>query len=83
MSQQISNFDQLPDGAYVRISQLVQLPNRPQQPVPLPFSAPTLWRKVREGTFPRPVKLAPRVTAWNVGQVRAWLAGHQSKGGVA
>lgn len=80
MSQHFRNFDQLPAAAYVRLSELVQLPNRPPQPVPLPFSGPTLWRKVREGTFPRPVKLGPRVTAWSVGQVRAWLALQQEEG---
>ena len=30
----------------------------------LPFSSATLWRKVKAGTFPRPVKLADKVTAW-------------------
>lgn len=69
-----SVFDALPDSAYIREAQLVQRRNRPETPVPLPFSAPTLWRKVRQGTFPKPVKLSERVTAWNVGIVRAWIA---------
>ena len=69
-----STFDAMPDGAYIREAGLVQSPKRPGVPVPLPFSAPTLWRKVREGTFPTPVKLSARVTAWNVGTVRAWMA---------
>jgi prophage regulatory protein len=69
-----SVFDQLPDSGYVRESQLVQSPKRPATPAPLPFSAPTLWRKVKAGTFPKPIKLAERVTAWNVGSVRAWMA---------
>ncbi len=68
-----SVFDAMPDGGYVREAQLVPSPKRPGIAVPLPFSAPTLWRKVREGTFPKPVKLSDRVTAWNVGTVRAWL----------
>lgn len=67
-------FDALPDSAFIRESQLVQSPKRPDSPVPLPFSAPTLWRKVKAGTFPAPVKLSMRVTAWNVGAVRAWIA---------
>lgn len=69
-----SFFDALPDGAFIREAQLVQSPKRPETPAPLPFSAPTLWRKVKAGTFPKPTKLSERVTAWNVGQVRAWLA---------
>lgn len=70
------SFDDLPDGAYVRQAQLVRSPKRPDQPAPLPFSAPTLWRNVKAGTFPHPVKLSSRVTAWRVGDVRAWMAAH-------
>ena len=69
-----SVFDALPDSAFIRESQMVQSPKRPDIPAPLPFSAPTLWRKVKAGTFPKPVKLSKRVTAWNVGAVRAWMA---------
>ncbi|ABM37949.1 helix-turn-helix transcriptional regulator [Polaromonas naphthalenivorans] len=68
-----SVFDAMPDGGYIREAGLVPSPKRPGVPVPLPFSAPTLWRKVREGTFPAPVKLSERVTAWRVGTIRAWL----------
>ena len=71
-----ANFDTLPDSAFIREAQLVQSPKRPDTPAPLPFSAPTLWRKVKAGTFPAPVKLSERVTAWNVGAVRAWIASH-------
>jgi prophage regulatory protein len=68
-----SVFDALPDSAFIRESQLVRSPKRPETPAPLPFSAPTLWRKVKAGTFPKPIKLSERVTAWNVGTVRAWM----------
>lgn len=39
----------------------------------VPFSAPTLWRRVRAGEFPKPVKISDRVTAWRVEDVRAWM----------
>lgn len=68
-----SIFDALPDSAFIREAQLVQSPKRPKHPAPLPFSAPTLWRMVAAGTFPKPIKLSERVTAWNVGAVRAWM----------
>lgn len=68
-----SVFDALPDSAFIRESQLVQSPKRPDSTAPLPFSAPTLWRKVKAGTFVKPVKLSERVTAFNVGEVRAWM----------
>ncbi|NMM08211.1 AlpA family phage regulatory protein [Polaromonas sp.] len=68
-----SIFDALPNSAFIREAQLVQSPKRPDTPAPLPFSAPTLWRKVKAGTFPKPTKLSQRVTAFNVGEVRAWM----------
>lgn len=70
---QRSTFDTLPDSGFVRESQLVSSPKRPGAAVPLPFSGPTLWRKVKLKTFPPPVKLSERVTAWRVAEVRAWL----------
>ena len=73
MPTHITAFDKLPDGAFLRESQLVPSAKRPGAPVPLPFSANTLWRKVKAGEFPKPVKLGPRITAWKVADVRAWL----------
>ena len=69
-----SIFDALPDSAFIRQSQLVQSSKRPDSLAPLPFSAPTLWRKVHAGTFPKPIKLSERVTCWQVGSVREWMA---------
>ena len=66
-------FDVLPDSAFIRESQLVYDPKRPEFPALLPFSAATLWRKVAAGTFPRPIKLSTRVTAWRVAEVRRFL----------
>ena len=73
-----SVFDALPDSAFIREAQLVQSPKRPDTPAPLPFSAPTLWRKVKAGTFPKPIKLSERVTAFKVGEVRAWMTAQVS-----
>lgn len=68
-----SVFDALPDSAFIREAGLVRSPKRPDHPAPLPFSAPTLWRKVAAGTFPKPIKLSERVTCWKVSEVRAWM----------
>lgn len=79
MSVSHSIFDALPDSAFVRESQLVQSPKRPETPAPWPFSAPTYWRKVKSGLLPKPFKLSERVSAQNVGECRAinaaWVAG--------
>lgn len=60
-----STFDNLPASGYIRQAQLI--------PHVVPFSSATLWRKCKAGHFPKPVKLSERVTAWNVGLVRAFL----------
>lgn len=39
----------------------------------LPFSSPTLWRRIKSGDFPTPVKLSKHITAWRVEDVRAWM----------
>ncbi len=55
----------LPERGYVRQSQLI--------PGIFPFSSATLWRKVKAGAFPRPVKLGPRITAWRVEDIRSLI----------
>lgn len=50
---------------YVRLPELLKL---------VPFAEATIWRKSRDGSFPAPVKLSARVTAWNRAAVEAWLA---------
>lgn len=55
----------LPESGYVRQSQLI--------PWIFPFSPATLWRKVKAGTFPKPVKLGPRITAWRVEDIRSLI----------
>lgn len=65
MSKQFHAPGTLPTTGYVRQSQLV--------PHIIPFSPATLWRKVKAGQFPRPIKLSERVTAWAVEDIRAWM----------
>ena len=55
----------LPETGYLRQSQII--------PTIFPFSSATLWRKVKAGTFPKPVKLGPRITAWRVEDIRAHI----------
>jgi predicted DNA-binding transcriptional regulator AlpA len=74
----IPTFDNLPDTAMIRALDLIRSPKRPTAETPIPFSAATLWRKVRSGEFPAPSKLSEGVTAWRVGDVRAWLNAKQT-----
>lgn len=59
----------IPATGYLRQAQLVG-------PI-LPIGATTLWRWVKEGKFPKPIKLSPRVTAWRAEDVREWMARQQ------
>lgn len=61
----LSQFDQMPNSAYIRLPVLMSLYG---------VSAATIWRGVQKSTIPKPVKLTERCTAWNVGLVRAALA---------
>jgi len=56
---------ELPATGFIRQAQLV--------PAIIPFSSATLWWKVKDGSFPAPVKLSELVTAWEVSAVRDWI----------
>ncbi len=62
----------LPQTGYVRLPLLVGDAKTGKLGI-LPFSASTLWRRVKAGTFPAPIKLSERVTAWKAENIRQWL----------
>lgn len=39
----------------------------------LPVSTATIWRWVKAGEFPSPIKLSERCTVWDATQVQAWI----------
>ena len=45
----------------------------------LPTSRSTLWRQVKAGIFPAPVKLSGGITAWRKSDLDNWV--NQFKGG--
>lgn len=55
----------LPATGFIRQKQLI--------PAIIPFSRTTLWRKVKEETFPAPVRISAGAVAWRVEEVRAWI----------
>lgn len=62
----MQNFDTLPDSALIRMRQLSEV---------LPVHKTTIWKRVKAGTFPEPIRFTEgRCTAWKVGDVRRWLA---------
>ncbi|ECV5707817.1 AlpA family phage regulatory protein [Salmonella enterica subsp. enterica] len=44
------------------------------------FSARTLWRRCKASTFPQPVKLSARITAWRTEEVLHWIAAQGKQG---
>lgn len=39
----------------------------------VPVSAATLWRMVKDGTFPRPRRISQRAVAWQRSDVEQWI----------
>lgn len=60
----LKNFDQLPDSAYVRLPTVCAL---------YACSPASVWRGVKNFRIPKPRKLSPRTTCWNVGELKAAL----------
>ena len=65
---------------YIRIGEIA---SRPGHEGILPVSAPTIWRWVKLGTFPPPIRLGPQTTAWPVEAIEGWLQSRSNGGGVA
>lgn len=61
----LANLDLMPNAAFVRL---------PVVAMAYGYSKATVWRNVKKGTMPKPVKISERCTAWNVGEIKADLA---------
>ncbi|VCT41773.1 putative transcriptional regulator [Burkholderia pseudomallei] len=61
----LKDFDSLPSIALVR---------QPVVEALFACSSTSVWRNVKNGRIPQPVKLSAGVTAWRVGDLRAALA---------
>ena len=64
-----STPSQLPTTGFVRLPGILA-PNGP-----IPVSKSTWWAGIKDGRYPKPVKLGPRITAWRVEDIRALIAG--------
>ena len=71
------NLNPLPATGYVRLAQLIgDLNADPPIPPIIPVGKSSIWSWVKAGRFPAPVKIGPRVTAWDVRSVRRFLDDH-------
>lgn len=55
----------LPDAGFVRLPTILKI---------FPVSKSTWWAGVKANTYPQPVKLGPKVTAWRVEDIKALIA---------
>jgi len=55
----------LPETGFLRLWQIIGAPKDNISPL-IPVSKTTWWDGVKAGRYPKPVKLAPGVTAWRV-----------------
>lgn len=59
---------------YLRMSDLVGNPKAdPPVPPMIPAAKSTIWAWVKQGLFPHPLKLGPRVTVWSESSVLSYL----------
>jgi|GEM_PF-889696 len=65
-AERVSHFETLPDDAFIRLKDLLEYSV-------IPFSATTIWRKVRARTFPQPEKISANIVAWRCRNIREWL----------
>ena len=61
------NHDALPETGFLRLKSIIA----PYGPIPV--SKSTWWAGIKDGRFPQPVKLGPRITAWRVADIRALI----------
>ncbi|WP_454748591.1 helix-turn-helix transcriptional regulator [Ciceribacter selenitireducens] len=61
------NNTHFPTTGFVRLSAIIA-PNGP-----IPVSKSTWWAGIKDGRFPKPVKLGLRITAWRVEDIRSLI----------
>ncbi len=72
------NNKMLPEIGFVRLPQIIGNPKAdPPITAIIPVSKSTWWAGVREGRFPKPIKLGPRTTCWRIEDIRALCEGGQ------
>ncbi len=55
MSSSILTYADLPETGFLRIQQVLRF---------IPVGKSSWWKGVKEGKYPKPIKLGPRTTAW-------------------
>jgi len=67
-----TNFNSLPEAGFCKLWQIVGDKKR-NIPAVLPVSRSTFLNRVKDGTYPQPVKLGARSVAWRVSDISELL----------
>ena len=59
----------LPETGFVRITSILKI---------FPIGKSTWWQGVKDGRFPKPVKLGERTTAWKIEDIKALIESYSS-----
>lgn len=59
----------LPDEGFVKVPQIIAV---------FPVSRSGWWQGVKDGKYPAPVKLSPKITAWRVQDIRKLIADYSN-----
>ncbi|MEZ5918613.1 MAG: AlpA family phage regulatory protein [Alphaproteobacteria bacterium] len=60
----MDNKNSLPETGFLRLPEILKL---------FPVSKSTWWAGVKDGRFPKGVKLSEKITAWRVEDIRALI----------
>lgn len=64
----MTNPNTLPETGFLRLRSILAPAG------PIPVSKSTWWAGVKDGRFPKPVKLGSRITVWRAEDIRALIA---------
>jgi hypothetical protein len=64
--------NRIPDFGYVRLKQILgDRKTDPPTPPIIPVSRATWYQGIKDGRFPKPIKLGERISVWRVEDIRA------------
>jgi prophage regulatory protein len=64
----------IPSTGFLRLRQILGDPNaEPPLPAIIPIGRTSWWAGVKNGSYPKPLKLGPGTTVWRVEDIRALI----------
>ncbi len=67
----MKSLELLPETGFLRLSSVLKV---------FPVSKSTWWAGVKEGKFPKPIKLTKRTTAWKAQDIRELIETRNNEG---